>query len=354
MKTLDTERNLYDITIRLIVMLIIIVWCLKIIAPFTNIILWSLILAMAFAPIHNRLIKLFGGWPKLASFCIILICFAIILVPAWFFIEALVKEVMDLKTSFQGDHFTLIPPPSEQVKSWPLIGQPVYDLWHSASANLGATIVKYKDHLTGIGERVAKGLLSTTAGILQLILSLVIAGFLLTVKGLRESIGKFFRKIAGDRGDEFADLTYATVGKVVKGIMGVALIQAVLIGLGFLIAGVPYAGLWTLLVFIVAVLQLPVLLVVIPISIYMFSDREVLTAALWTIYWLLAGATQNIFTPLLLGKGAPVPMLVIFIGVLGGFIFSGFIGLFTGAIVLSIGYKLFVAWLNTAEKPANA
>jgi predicted PurR-regulated permease PerM len=89
--------------------------------------------------------------------------------------------------------------------------------------------------------------------------------------------------------------------------------------------------------------------VVIPVAIYLFSERELLPAIMWTIYLLLAGASENIFKPLLLGKGAPVPMLVIFIGVIGGFIFSGFIGLFTGAIIMSIGYKLFVAWINTSE-----
>jgi predicted PurR-regulated permease PerM len=182
-----------------------------------------------------------------------------------------------------------------------------------------------------------------------MILSLIIAGFLLTVGGAGESIRKFFRKIAGDRGDEFADVTYVTVGKVVKGVMGVALIQATLIGVGFLIAGVPYAGIWSLIVFVLAVLQLPVILVVIPVAIYMFSVKELVPAILWTIYLLLAGASENIFKPLLLGKGAPVPMLVIFIGVLGGFIFSGFIGLFTGAVVMSIGYKLFVSWINTTD-----
>jgi predicted PurR-regulated permease PerM len=104
-----------------------------------------------------------------------------------------------------------------------------------------------------------------------------------------------------------------------------------------------------LIVFVLAVLQLPVILVVIPVAIYMFSVKELVPAILWTIYLLLAGASENIFKPLLLGKGAPVPMLVIFIGVLGGFIFSGFIGLFTGAVVMSIGYKLFVTWINTTE-----
>jgi predicted PurR-regulated permease PerM len=343
-----SSSNVYDTTIRLMVMLLIIVWCLMILAPFVNIIMWSVILAIALSPLHKSLVKLLRGWPRVASVIIIIFFLALIIVPCWFFMDAIIKEVKQLKSSFIAGNLT-IPPPSEKVKSWPLVGQPIYDTWQSASIDIEQTVVKYKDQLTLYGGKVAKGILSVTAGVLQMVLSLIIAGFLLTVGGAGEAIRKFFRKIAGDRGDEFADLTYVTVGKVVKGVMGVALIQATLIGLGFLLAGVPYTGIWTLIVFILAVLQLPVILVVIPVAIWMFSVKDILPAVLWTIYLLAAGASENIFKPLLLGKGAPVPMLVIFIGVIGGFIFSGFIGLFTGAVVMSIGYKLFVAWINTTE-----
>jgi predicted PurR-regulated permease PerM len=81
--------------------------------------------------------------------------------------------------------------------------------------------------------------------------------------------------------------------------------------------------------------------------IYIFAEMELLPAIIWTVLLLVAGLSDNVLKPFLLGKGAPVPMLVIFIGVIGGFILSGFIGLFTGAIVMSIGYKLFVGWINS-------
>jgi predicted PurR-regulated permease PerM len=180
--------------------------------------------------------------------------------------------------------------------------------------------------------------------------SLIIAGVLLAYGHVGESIRKFFRKIIGDRGDEFADIAGKTIGNVVKGILGVALIQALLTGGGMLMAGIPYAGILTLIVFVLAVLQLPPALIMIPVIIYLFSANDVVPAVLWTVYFLLAGLSDNILKPILLGKGAPVPMLVIFIGVIGGFILQGFIGLFTGAIVMSLGYKLFVAWINSAPQ----
>jgi len=144
-------------------------------------------------------------------------------------------------------------------------------------------------------------------------------------------------------------MTLKTVGNVVKGIIGVALILALLNGTLFMLAGIPYAGIWTLLVFVLGILQLPLFFITLPIIVYMFSEKELMPAIVWTVLLLVAGLSDNVLKPILLGKGAPVPMLVIFIGVIGGFMFSGFIGLFTGAIVMSLGYKLFVGWINSTN-----
>ena len=140
-----------------------------------------------------------------------------------------------------------------------------------------------------------------------------------------------------------------TIRNVSRGIIGVAFIQATLAGIGFLIAGVPLAGLWALISLFLAIIQIGVTPVLIVVIIYIFSTASTLTAVLLTIWLILVGLSDNILKPLLLGKGAPVPMLVIFLGAIGGFIFSGFMGLFLGAIVLSIGYKLLQAWLDEKQ-----
>ena len=189
----------------------------------------------------------------------------------------------------------------------------------------------------------------TLVGIIQILVSLCIAMIMLAIGGTGEEIRKFFRKLAGERGDELADMTLKTVGSVVKGIIGVALILALLNGVIFMLAGVPYAGIWTLLAFVLAVLQIPLIFITGPVIIYLFAEKELMTAIIWSVLIFVAGLSDNVLKPILLGKGAPVPMLVIFIGVIGGFIFSGFLGLFTGAIVMSIGYKLFVGWINSND-----
>jgi predicted PurR-regulated permease PerM len=343
-----TTKNFYDIMIRLAFLTLIVAWCLMILLPFFSIILWSIILAMALKPLHDSMSKKLGGRLKLTSGIIILFFVLMILIPGWLFFDSIIEGVKNLKANFDAGTLT-IPPPTEDVKTWPVIGGKLYDTWFAASQNLMGFVMQYKEQLMGVGSKLLKSLLSVGSGSVQIIASFIIAGFLLVIPGVGESMRKFFRKLIGEKGDEFADMTYKTVGNVVKGILGVAFIQAVITGIGFLLAGVPFAGLWTLFVFILAVLQIPPAIVVYPIIVYLFTYLNMGMAIFWTAYLLIAGFSDNILKPILLGKGAPVPMLVIFMGVIGGFIFSGFIGLFTGAIIISIGYKLLIAWINDFE-----
>ncbi len=344
-----SHTSVYDITIRMFILILIVGWCLMIMYPFVSIILWSMVLALALYPLHKSMSDRMGGKPKLASAIIIIMALVIIILPTWLLIGSLFDEVKVLKMSYDSGTLA-IPPPSEQVKEWPLVGGKLYDFWLDASNDLGKIVVKYQDQLLQVGSTVGKGILSALGGLIQIMVALFIATVLLAIGGTGEEIRKFFRKLAGEKGDEFADMTVKTVASVVKGVIGVAFILALLNGIIFLLAGVPYAGIWTLLAFVLAVLQMPLIFITLPIIIYLFAERELMTAIIWAVLIFVAGLSDNILKPILLGKGAPVPMLVIFIGVIGGFVLSGFIGLFTGAIVMSLGYKLFVGWIDSDDK----
>jgi len=346
MKNQLFHNPVYDITIRLLILLLIVGWCLAIMYPFMSIMLWSFILAMALYPLHTSLSKKMGGKPKLASVIIIVAILTIIILPTWMLVGSLFDEVKSLKASYDNGTLT-IPPPSEKVKDWPIVGGKLYDFWQNVTTDIKPVVLKYQDQILEFGKKVGQGILSAFGSIIQIMISLLIAGVLLAIGGTAENVRKFFRKVGGERGDEFADLTIKTVAAVVKGILGESLVMALLNGTVFFLAGVPYAGIWALFAFIFAVLQLPVLLVTVPVIIYFFAVKTILPAILWTVALILVALSDNVLTPLMLGKGAPVPMVVIFIGVIGGFVFSGFIGLFTGAIVFSLGYKLFVGWINS-------
>jgi len=345
----NINNSIYDITIRLFILILIIVWCLLIMSPFLSIMLWSLILSLAMHPLHKFLTQKLNGKAKMASVIIVLTFLTIIILPLSLLTISLITELKVLKTNYDLGLLAL-PSPNEKVKEWPIIGEKLYSIWSEAALNLKDLILKYKDQLIDTGSNLAKGLLSAVGSLMQIIISLIIAGVLLVVGGVGDSVRKIFRKLAGNRGDEFADMTLKTVNSVVKGVIGVALILAALNGLIFALAGIPYAGILTLIILVLCILQLPAFFVTLPVIIYMFSEKEFKTAVIWTILLIVAGLSDNILKPILLGKGSPVPILVIFIGVIGGFIISGFIGLFTGAIIMSFGYKLLVSWINTPEE----
>ncbi len=346
MKSNQFDNSIYDITIRLLITLLIVVWCLMIIYPFASIVLWSLILTLALLPLHKSLSERLGGSPKLSSFIIVFSIIVILVVPTAILIGNLLGEVKEQKANYENGTFA-IPPPNEKVKEWPLVGDKLYDTWLLASQNLEETISVYQKELLDLGKKLIKGTTKAASGVFQILVSLVIAGFMMVYGGIGESIRKFFRKLAGNRGDEFADVTTKTISNVVKGVLGVALILAVLHGIIFILAGVPYAGIWVLLILILGILQIPIVIVTLPIIVYLYATIDLGPAIMWTVVLILAGLSDNVLKPILLGKGAPVPMPVIFVGVIGGFVFSGFIGLFTGAIVLSIGYKLLIGWVNS-------
>ncbi len=349
MKNQSTNNSVYDTIIRLVILFLIIIWCLLIMQPFLSILLWSIILTLVLLPLHNRLTKVFKGKSKLAAFVMIFTFLLIFFLPSWLLIDQMADEVKLLKEKFNTGTLS-IPPPTEQVREWPVVGEKLYDTWQGASVNLEQTMIKHKDQIAESGKKLIKGLLSTAGGILQIMISLIIAGIMLGIGKSGELAYKLFRKIAGKRGEEFADIAVKTVNNVVKGVIGVALILAILHGILFVLAGIPFPGVWTLLIFVLAVLQLPAIIVSLPVIIYMFSIKDTQSAVIWTVLFLVVGLSDNVLKPILLGKGAPVPMVVIFIGVVGGFILSGFIGLFTGAIVMSIGYKLFMEWINTENE----
>ncbi len=349
MKNDASNDSIYDITIKLFIVVLIVAWCIMIMYPFLNIILWSLILTFALLPLHRTLSKKLRERPKLTSFIIVFSILVIIILPSGLLINELFHEIKALKLNYANGTLT-IPPPAESVKDWPVVGKKFYNIWHDASQNIGQFVTNYQDKILAVGKKLLAGITTAASGVIQIIISLIIAGVLLVVEGVEESMRKFFRKLAGGRGDEFADISLKTISNVVKGILGVALILAIIHGVIFMIAGVPYASIWALIIFVLAVLQIPVIIITLPVIVYLFTTMDFFPAMTWTIVLILAGLSDNVLRPILLGKGAPVPMIVIFIGVIGGFIFSGFIGLFTGAIVLSIGYKLFVGWIKTGNE----
>ena len=341
-----------EVSLRLLFLFILIGVCLTILAPFLSPVLWGIIIAVSVAPIYDRMTTRFkSSW---AATLIVLVMLAVIIVPSWIMVSSLTDSVHDVIENYQDGKLD-IPPPSEKVAELPFVGKDVYEMWQLASENLEEAIIKYDKPLTEFGTWLLNTISGLAGEVFLFIFSIIIAGVLLATKGTKDFNKRLFIKVVGQRrGAEFAEMAEQTIRSVTKGILGVAIIQSIAMSIILSFAGVPYAGIWALLVLIMAIIQIPVTLMTIPIIAWLYSNVSPGMATLWTVLIILGSLIDNVLKPILLGKGAPVPMVVIFLGAIGGFVSMGFIGLFTGAIVLSVGYRLLIAWIeDTGEEDSK-
>lgn len=344
-------RRALEAIIRIGVVAVLAFWCFLIVRPFLIPLVWGIIIAVASYPLYRRIAAWVGGRPAVAAALFTLIALVVLVVPMVLLTGTLVDTAQVLAQDLSDGALT-IPPPPESVAGWPVIGEPVAEFWKLATVNLAAALGQIGPQLKAAGLWLLSGAAGAGLAIAQFVFAIFIAGVLLAHAG---GGGKLARSIAtrlaGRRGEEFAELAQATVRSVSRGIIGVALIQAVFAGLGFLAVGIPAAGLLALICLLLAVIQIGVFPVLIPVVIYVFATADPLIAGAFAVWCLLVGLLDNILKPILLGRGVKVPMLIVFVGAIGGFLASGIIGLFVGPVILALGYVLFLAWLNAPAEP---
>jgi predicted PurR-regulated permease PerM len=340
------KSPLIDTILRIVLLFLLIAWCIGIVLPFVEPVIWGAIIAVALHPIFGMVKRWVGNRNMLAGVLLTLLILVILLLPTAWILKSLVEGIQSLTTQFRNQTL-VIPPPDPSVAGWPLIGKPISEIWSLASQSLESAITTYREPLSKLGVTLLGPLGGFGKSLAMFFISVIIAGvFLIKADASADFVRKLVRRLVGERSDEMIPVTGATIKNVAKGILGVAFFQFITAGAVFMLAGVPLPGLCAFVVLVIAVLQLPTAIVIIPVIIYLFAVKALLPAILWTIPLLVIGLSDNVLKPLLMGKGSTVPMLVIFLGAIGGFILSGLIGLFTGAIILSVGYNLMVYWLD--------
>ena len=349
-----TDERIYkiaiDTTLRIGLLLAMIYWCFQIMSPFLYPIIWGSIIAVASYGSYQRLSSAIGDHPTWAAVLVTLILLAVMIVPIALLTDSMATGIETIAD--EAKQGTLkIPPPPESVAGWPLIGESLHAVWLKASVNIEAVLKQFAPQLKSMGSWLLSAAADAGFGLIQFALSILVAGLLLAKSGTsRRYTSAFATRLAGTKGIEFVEIAGKTVNGVTRGILGVAIIQGILAGLGFLAAGIPGAGLWAFVAMVLAIIQIGILPVTLPAIVYMFATAEPLTATLFLIWNIVISTADNVLKPLLMGKGAAVPIPIIFIGAIGGFMASGILGLFTGAIILSIGYTLYLAWIE--ETPA--
>jgi predicted PurR-regulated permease PerM len=340
------SKHVIEVALRLILLFAILFWCVEIILPFIMPVLWGGILAISLNPFQEFLETRFKLKPTLAAIIITVLMLSIVLVPSIIFFGSAIDIILEWKSHFEFGSFVM-PEVPDFIQKLPVVGEKIHEFFSHLNENLEALLVKNQSKIIDVFKTVVGLVVGTGVNILQFIFCIILSGVFLAVGDRNKFSTEILNKIIGEEGNTYIDLIVQTIRSVVKGVLGVAVIQAVLAGVGLFWAGVPYAAIWTLFCLILAIVQVGPGPILIGACIYLFNVESTLFASFWTAYFVGVMISDNILRPFLLGRGAQVPMLVIFLGVIGGFILSGFIGLFTGAIILSIGYKLFIFWLNS-------
>lgn len=348
----EPRDDVIHFAIRLGLLAFLVYWSFVLVRPFLAILAWSMVLTAALYPVYDWLTRRLGGRYRLSAILITVSSLLIVVGPAAWFGMGLVQGLKLVSEQLGSANF-VVPAPPPGIRAWPVVGSRFYEFWHLASTNLDSALVVIGPQLRGMAKPLLGMATSAGQGILKFLLAIVLMGFLFApgprmVHGLK----MFLMHVVPERTDEFLALAGATIRTVSQGVLGVAVLQALLAGIGFGFAGVPAGSVLTFLVLFMAIIQIGASIVIVGVLIWAWTTMDMAGALLLTAYLVPVSLVDNILKPIVMAHGLETPMLVIFIGVLGGTLAHGVVGLFVGPIVLAVAWQLMRAWMRDTAAEA--
>jgi predicted PurR-regulated permease PerM len=346
LRQLLSGEDVIQLAIRLGLLAFLIYWTFVLVRPFVPIVAWSVVLAVAFYPVFSGLAKLLGGRAKLAAAILTAVNLAIVIGPATWLGLGAVEGLKEIAGQLSAGGLA-VPSPPGRIRDWPLVGPQFYDLWDQASINLRAFLREVAPHLKPLATTILGLAGDAGVGTLKFLLSVAVAGFLFPYGPQLVAASRgFLSRVVPEQSEHFLELAGATIRAVSQGIIGVAIVQSLLAGIGLKLAGVPYAGLLAFAILLLSIVQIGSAIVLFPVIIWLWMAKDFTTALPLTVFLVIVGLLDNILKPLVMGRGLTTPTLVIFIGVIGGTLAHGIVGLFIGPIILSVAWELTMAWIN--------
>jgi predicted PurR-regulated permease PerM len=340
---------LMDVLIRIVLIGALAVLCYQIFSPFLTLTVWSIILAVTLYPLHQLLARRLGRKQWLASTFLIIIGLLLIVIPVAWLLNSFADTTRNFIASVQ-QNTVRIPAPRAGVEKWPLVGKKIHGAWSKAYDDLPAFVQSMQPKIGDLAGKALAMIASVGKTLLMFLASFIVAGILMAYgePAAGASRGIFIRVAGPERGEAFCKLTTSTIRAVASGVIGVAFMQAILVGLALVLAGVPAAGVLAVIVLVLAIAQLPAVIVTLPAIIYIWSSGQYSTAAAvtHTIILLVVGLADNVLKPLMLGRGVDVPMPVMLLGALGGMASGGILGMFVGATLFALGHQIFMGWVS--------
>jgi len=337
----------------IVVLIALTIWILR---PFLAAIVWALMIVVATWPVMRQLQAWLWGNRKLAVVAMSGALLLLVVLPLSLAVGTIVANanaIVEWATTLRS--FTLPAPPA-WLGTLPLIGTQAVDAWQKIAASRPADVASAA---TPYAATAILWMAGTMRGVglllVQFLLTLALAA-VMYAKGERAADGllRFGRRLAGEHGDRVVRLAAQAIRGVALGVVVTAFVQATLGGLGLAAAGVPFAALLTAVAFVLCIAQVGPMLVLAPAVAWLYWQGSVRSATALLLWTLVVITLDNVLRPILMTKGADLPMLLMFAGVIGGLLAFGLIGIFVGPVVLAVSYTLLGAWLgNRPQAPSE-
>jgi len=344
----DQRRNVIETALVLLLLLVLLSTLYTVLSVFLGVFTYAIILAVSIHPLFEKLVRLLGGKRKLAAFIYALLLIAIVALPYIYLINELANHIQQARQWVTDAKTNGLPALPDWIAGLPLVGEKISAGWQNLQ-NDPTTIQLYEPKITAVLTRLLGGGLGVIGSGLELIVGIIISAVMLTSgsKALNPIYAVMKRMVGEHDGPALVDASGRAVKGVAIGVMGTAFIAGIAAWIGFSIAGISIAAGLAAITFFLVVIQVGPLLVWLPVAIWLGSQGETGMAIFVTIYGIVVlMGIDNILKPILIAKSGKLPILVLFLGVVGGMVAWGFTGMFKGAIILAVFYTLFNSWLK--------
>ena len=353
----NKSRGFIETSLALLLLLILLFNLYTVLSVFLGVFTYAIIFSVSFAGLFESLVRLLKNKRKLAAFIYALLLIAIIALPFIYIISALGDYAAKAELWINDFQTNGVPPLPTWVAELPSVGKKITDFWQHLQADPSGTIAAYEPQIKEVLQRLISGGAGLIGATLEFIVGIIISAILLASgeKTLQPVYLTMQNLVGPVDGPALVDATGRAVKGVAVGVMGTAFVAALFAWIGFAIAGISFAVGLTALTFFLVVIQVGPVLVFIPAAIWLFTTGQTGMGIFISIYTLVVMIPiDNILKPVLIAKSGKLPILVLFLGVIGGMVAWGFTGMFKGAIILAVFYTIFNSWAAKQQKDVEA
>ncbi len=349
------SRDITRTTLAVLFIGILIAASFWIMRPFLTALVWATMIVIATWPVMLAVQERLWGKRGLAVTVMTVVLLLVLIIPSTLAVTSIIDRADEIVGWSKSLAEFTVPPPPQWVEQLPLVGRKVSARWHQLATvspqELSERLAPYAKNFVGwfVAQAGSVGMI-----IVHFLLTVIISA-VLYANGETAAAGvcRFARRLAGQNGEDAAILAAKAVRGVAMGVVVTALIQSFLGGIGLVVAGVPAAAILTAIMFILCVAQVGPGLVLIPTVIWLFWSGQTLWGSVMVVWTIIVGTLDNFIRPILIRKGADLPLLLIFAGVIGGLIAFGVIGLFIGPVLLAVTYTLLQSWVDADKQNGN-